>query len=343
MSTDAQIKMKALVAARLLMGDLNDWNQFKEERETANKIINRRLARSVSSQIGHGYGKLSSSIENFMIKHFSDCSFANLAQLCDTIVPGCGMNLRLDEFERVHFRLNDTVKSKYPFYTHMRISCSGLQFEFPEHHFLNDIEVGFIYLKNILEDIIKLKITDSNLKEHKSVVSPLISREKFISRSLISASFSLVESYVSGIFYTVVNVGRIGITECDPEFINFAKNKESGPLKDRLGRIAKFASNGTLNSESEPFDSFIKIAKRYRDAIHHTTPFGRKDIEIGERLETLYEIDGELAILFSLFALDTVLKLFELIDTPQTESVIFQRCRSIRADLISYERSRKKK
>ena len=81
MSTDAQIKMKALVAARLLMGDLNDWNQFKEERETANKIINRRLARSVSSQIGHGYGKLSSSIENFMIKHFSDCSFANLAKI----------------------------------------------------------------------------------------------------------------------------------------------------------------------------------------------------------------------------------------------------------------------
>jgi len=51
----AQTKMKALVVSRLLLGDLDDWKAFEQERETARQILNRRAARSVSSQIGKSY------------------------------------------------------------------------------------------------------------------------------------------------------------------------------------------------------------------------------------------------------------------------------------------------
>ena len=49
---DAQTKMKALVVSRLMLGDITDWVTFESERATAQKITNRRTARSVSSQIG---------------------------------------------------------------------------------------------------------------------------------------------------------------------------------------------------------------------------------------------------------------------------------------------------
>ena len=55
----AQTKMKALVASQLLLGDIDDWKTFEQERETARKISNRRAARSVSSQIGQSYRELS--------------------------------------------------------------------------------------------------------------------------------------------------------------------------------------------------------------------------------------------------------------------------------------------
>jgi len=49
---NAQVKMKALVVSRLLLGEISDWRTFVNQRETANKIFNRAIARNVSSQIG---------------------------------------------------------------------------------------------------------------------------------------------------------------------------------------------------------------------------------------------------------------------------------------------------
>jgi hypothetical protein len=70
-TANAQTKMKALVASRLLMGDINDWGVFEQERETARKIANRHAARSASSQIGRGYRELSIEIQKFIAANFS--------------------------------------------------------------------------------------------------------------------------------------------------------------------------------------------------------------------------------------------------------------------------------
>jgi hypothetical protein len=98
----AQTKMKALVAARLMMGDITDWTIFEKERSTAGQIANRRTSRSVSSQIG--YRELSSEIKNFINKNFMSCEYDHLARLLDEIKVGTGLSLRLDEFEEKFFR-----------------------------------------------------------------------------------------------------------------------------------------------------------------------------------------------------------------------------------------------
>ena len=90
----AQIKMKALVVSRLMMGDITNWIDFENERKSAGQIANRRLARSVSSQIGRGYGDLLSEVQKFIANNFVQCEYSDLARLCDAVEFGSGMSLR---------------------------------------------------------------------------------------------------------------------------------------------------------------------------------------------------------------------------------------------------------
>jgi hypothetical protein len=101
----AQLKMKALMASRLLMGDITTWTAFESERKTAGQIPKRRIAGSVSKQIGRDYRALSQEVQNFMAKNFARCEYNDLARLCDTIEVGRGISLRLDDFEKEFFPL----------------------------------------------------------------------------------------------------------------------------------------------------------------------------------------------------------------------------------------------
>jgi len=147
----AQIKMKALVASRLMMGDLPNWAAFEQERNTAGMIANRRTARSVSSQIGRGYRELSTETKNFIEGNFLRCDYDQLARLCDEVEVGNGLSLRLDEFEQRYFRLAESVKRRVPGYAHVHISMYGLQFEFPEHHFLRDMETELVPMMRTMD------------------------------------------------------------------------------------------------------------------------------------------------------------------------------------------------
>jgi hypothetical protein len=136
----------------------------------------------------------------------------------------------------------------------------------------------------------------SDTRRDSDVVAGLVAREKFLSRSIVSASFSLVEAFLSGLFFTAVHTKSLGSLACDEDFLNYAAKKESAPLKNRLDRVVQFASAGTESGSDEPFKTFIQVGKRYRDAIHHTTAFQRKDVESGGRLTALYEINSDIAL-----------------------------------------------
>ena len=300
---NAQIRMKALVLSRLLLGDLPDWHTFETECETADKIVNRRAARSVSSQIGRNYHSLSAEVQKFVNKNFVRCEYADLARLCDEVRSGMGLSIQLDEFEKTFFPLADSVKQRFPFYAHVSISTYGLKFEFPEHHFLRDIETS---LPELLDTFTSIKQLTS---QHDPVIAGLIAREKFLSRSIISAAFSLLEAFISGLFFTAVHTNALGSLECDGEFLKYAATKESDLLKQRLDHVVQFVSKGTESISDEPFEKLIEVGKWYRDAIHHTTPFGRKDVEVGGRLTALYEIDCNIALHCIVLSSATLLKI----------------------------------
>jgi hypothetical protein len=115
------------------------------------------------------------------------------------VEPGIGLYLWLDDFEASLFALAEPVKRRFPFYAHVSVSIYGLPFEFPEHHFINDIDAAFEDLKETRQALDSLGLTRANMKHQRGVTAPLVSRGKFISRSIVSASFSLVEAFLSGL------------------------------------------------------------------------------------------------------------------------------------------------
>jgi hypothetical protein len=297
--------------------------------------VNRRAARSVSSQIGRNYHVLSDETQKFIAKNFVGCDFAGLARLCDAVQPGIGLYLPLDDFEKSFFILAEPVKRRLPSYAHVSISTYGLQFEYPEHHFIGDIDAAFEDLKETRHRIAELVVIDANTRLKRDEIAPLIGREKFISRSMVSASFSLVEAFLSGLFFTALNVGMLGKLSCDKDLLNYAKNKESVALKDRLDRIVKFASFGKEDGRCEPFKSFIEIGKRYRDAIHHTTPFARKNLEAGQRLLALYEIKADVALLCAILSLESVLTISRWAYGDDM-GVVADKCKTLREKVVTY-------
>ncbi len=337
MAPTAQTKMKALVVSRLLLGDINDWEAFRREREVAGNIPNRRMARSVSAQIGRTYSELTSTMQGFIRENFARCDYVELEQLCDAVIPGFGINLRLDEFEQAFFPLADSVKIRVPFYAHVCISTYGLQFDYPERHFIQDLKAGFSDLRETMSKIDELGVTDKNMKNKRDQIAPLINREKFVSRSMVSSAFSLVESFTSGLLYTALNTRKLGRYDCRDDFLKYAETKEfKDALKDRLARIVKFASEGAEDGSAPPFSDFIRIGKYYRDSIHHTTPFGRKNLEIGERLEALYNIKCDVAIACSLLALNVILHLSLQLYGENDERSITKDCKELGEQCLAF-------
>lgn len=318
------------------MGDIGDWKTFERERDTAGKITNRRTARSVSAQIGRPYQNLTAEIEKFAATNFVNCDYVGLARLCDAVKVGFGLYLRLDDFEETFFVLADPIKRRVPNYAHVSISTYGLQFEYPEHHFINDLIAAFEDLKETRQRIAELNLTDGDVREKRDVTGRLIGREKFISRSMVSASFSLIEAFLSGLFYTALDVKILGKLACDNELLRYAQNKESAALKDRVDRIVKFASLGKADGRSEPFKSLIEFGKRFRDAIHHTTPFERKGLEAGERLLALYDVKSDIALLSSILAVSSILTLSRWLYDEDDATAITETCSKLRKNLIAY-------
>jgi hypothetical protein len=88
-----------------------------------------------------------------------------------------------------------------------------------------------------------------------------------------------------------------------------------------------------VDGGSDPFKSFIEIGKRYRDAIHHTTPFGRKGLDAGQRLLALYEVKSDVAILCALLSLDTVLVISGWLSGQEEKNVVADDCKTLREKL----------
>ena len=192
-----------------------------------------------------------------------------------------------------------------------------------------DIETSLPELLDTRSRLATFMGPELDLRNDRDVVGGLVAKEKFLSRSIISATFSLAEAFLSGLFFTAVHSKSVGDLSCDDEFLKYAATKESAPLRDRLDRVVCFTSGGMESGDNEPFKTLIETGKRYRDAIHHTTPFQRKDVEPGGRLSALYEISADLAVRCVVLSTATLLKISQWSNPESKETDVVVRCEKI--------------
>ncbi len=324
----ASIKLKAMVTSRLLMGHFDAWTTFAREMEVANQIHNGRMARNVAAQIGRRYGELRSETTKFMDSNFNNCSFDEMARLGDCSLQGQGVYLPLDQFEREFFLISEPVKRVVPTYAHVSISTFGLQFEFPEIHFLNDIQSCIDNIESNEGAIQKLKSEKTLKLGLRDTAHSVVAHRRFLCRSLVSASFSLVEAYLSGLFFSALKSGIFNGRVCDPDLTQFFSTKESASLKIRLNRIAAEISPEVTGAFPLILRSFLEEDKPYRDAIHHTTPFERRQQgrSPGDRLLDLYKIDEKIALRCTANSLDIILMIARAIGGNEDESTVVREC-----------------
>ena len=328
--TTVQQRMKALVVGRLMLGDFDSWEQYQEQLNIVHTIQNRRTARALLSQIGKKYKTTRDATARFIEDYFVGISEAEFAKLSEHIVLGSGLSLRLSDFESAHFELAQSLKRRFPPHCHLLISIWGLQFEYPEMHFLNDIEAGIKQLDKISLELLPFGLGHKNPKHQRPEVAHLISLQKLLSRSLVSASFSLLEAQLSGMFFAATKDGKMGSLIVSDDFRKFAETKESAPLKARLERaLAETISCDEGLHNFDPFKAFLETGKRYRDAIHHTSPFERKDIEAGGRLTALYELNSEIALTCAEQALYIVSFLDRWMWQDTIETDVMVRCKAL--------------
>lgn len=328
----ASIKLKAMVTSRLLMGHFDAWTTFAREMEVANQIHNGRMARSVSAQIGRRYGELRGETTKFMVSNFHNCSFDEMARLGDSALQGQGVYLPLDQFEREFFRIAESVKRVVPIYAHVSVSTFGLQFEFPEIHFLNDIQSCIDNIESNEDAVQKLRSEKTLKLGLRDIAHNVVAHRRFLCRSLVSASYSLVEAFMSGIFFSSLKTGIFNGKACEPDLTQFFNTQESAPLKLRLARIAAEISPEAIGELPLILRSFLEDDKPYRDAIHHTTPFARPQQGRlpGARLLDLYQIDENIALRCTANSLDIVLMITRAIEGNEDESTVVRKCTKLR-------------
>jgi hypothetical protein len=57
-------------------------------------------------------------------------------------------------------------------------------------------------------------------RRERDLIGGLVAKEEFLSRSIIGATFSLAEAFLSGLFFTAVHSKSVGQLPCDEEFLN---------------------------------------------------------------------------------------------------------------------------
>jgi hypothetical protein len=135
---------RAAAVGRLMAGQLKSigWQDFLTDTEPeALSILPRRNLRGGVVDVRD---RLRGSIEQFCRDNFESMTLERLVDLYAMVketIPA-GLRMPLSQFEARFGRVRPKALLDAPAYATVSITLWGLQFEYPEHHFMEDIEVA---------------------------------------------------------------------------------------------------------------------------------------------------------------------------------------------------------
>lgn len=266
---------KAAAVGYLMLGKFkfSGWGDFLKNTDASELIkLPRRNLKGGAEDVRE---RLLPEIEGFCRNNFQGMSTDVLASLHDAIKPTIphGFRLPLAEFQKKYAAPKAETLKDVPLHATVSISLWGLQFEFPEDHFMKDIEValdGANAAHKIVEDIGASNVVKTREKE----LAGALRREKAACRAGLVACFSLVEAYLNGLAWRFCHNEPQRLAQLSQNQQKLIMDSSEATLRNKLLKYPEIIMGSPLwDEKDDAVDSFLSLLKPFRDSLCHPSPF----------------------------------------------------------------------
>jgi len=298
---------RAAAVGRLMLGELESWDQFLEP-DTIDLVSLPR--RNLKSGLADVRTRLSQEINNFCSSNFVDMDEKKLSMLYEEIKAYRGLELPLSDFEERFSQVQRNVLIGSPSHATVHISLWGLKFWFPEDELTKDLVSA---LQVILDG--NPKYIDFKEKSHTQLITDqpelvlLMRMRMFAIRSSILWCFNLIEAYLNGLAWDFIrHHGTEGLSKNKRELI---EDTTSVSIRKKLMNYPRIITGKDLFKENdEELNAFVEVVKPYRDSLVHPSPFSAPDKFGGyDKLRLFYRIDIDTVV----FTVDLLVRIIRRI------------------------------
>jgi len=285
---------RAAAVGQLMLGELNNWQQFLEA-DTVDLISLPR--RNLKGALADVRVRLSKEIKRFCSYNFLDMDEKKLSMLYEEIKKYRGMEIPLPEFEEIYSPIRREVLKGNPAHATVCISLWGLQFKFPEDELSRDLITA---LHLISEAHTNLKGYYSKphikLKKDRQEISISIRKRMFAARSSVLCCFNLLEAYLNGLAWDYMQTRDT--SSLSNRSRKLLEDSTSTTIRDKLSKYPEIISGRKLWTEPDKeLDKFVDILKPYRDSLVHPSPFMTPQKFGGyDKLRLFYRVDDDTAV-----------------------------------------------
>ncbi|MDB3911378.1 hypothetical protein N9381_06200 [Paracoccaceae bacterium] len=282
---------RAAAIGRLLLGELNSWEEFNKLETTDFEDFARRDLRANKSRFRKGINK---EVKKFCNDNFDGMTKLKLEQLFLRVKARRGLELPLGKFKKEFTNLKPKVLSGAPPHCTVVISLWGLQIRFPEDLLSKDIIEAVRQLRSS-EDMLKKYYAKphSKLVAQRDEIWAAVRIQAFASRACMLACFNLVEAVLNGLAwrYKQESTQLNNLSNKDQKLLN------DGVFRSKLIKYPTIITGRPLWCEKTALvKDFLDQKITFRDSLVHASPFSNPEKYGGrDKLEDMYRIDSRIA------------------------------------------------
>lgn len=283
---------------RLCSGKVDDWETFLRDTDPAEVLgLDRTRLRR---QAGAAKQRVSKLVVGFSRFFFVGATEGVFHALFDEIKAGIplGLHMPMHDFEArfapVRRESSKGRDQERPFHATISITLLGLQYEYPEWHFANDVAMAMAEARELNQTLAPFSGTfDPKLKAKWIEVQPLAKREAAVLRWCIVGCSSLVEAYLGALAWRLQKTEGERLSQLSSK--DRKTVEDAGPsFRDRLIRIPRILTGIDLWDEQDPNVQAVLEVKQIRDALMHPSPFSVSEKYGGrDKLAIVYSLDHD--------------------------------------------------
>ena len=287
---------RAAAVGRLMLKELDSWDEFLEADTVDLKNLPRRILKSAVVDVKK---RLSPEIRKFCSKNFVNMDEQKLSFLYEDIMANRGLELPLAEFENRFAIVRREVLKGNPAHLTIVISLWGLQFKFPEDELAKDLTTALRLVADSQNELDSYwTMTYAETKTRRTEIAQPIRKKMFAVRSAVLCCFNLLEAYLNGLAWDYIQKHDTTSTSLSNRNKKLLEDTASASIREKLRKYPQIITGRELWKDSdEEFEGLIDTLKPYRDSLVHPSPFSTPEKFGGHnKLRLFYRVDHDTAV-----------------------------------------------